>query len=120
MIKTLLTTAALALTVASAQADTMPRFLEGQWCQHEDGLFVQAKNFCKASRPKVFTVTRFGFWISGTRVRTTQICSPVSVETYQRGWFVAADCGADDNSTPVHRLLFSFEESKGSLVIEAE
>jgi hypothetical protein len=60
MIKTLLAAAALALTIASAYADTMPRFLEGQWCQHEDGLFIRAKNFCKPTRPTIFTVDRFG------------------------------------------------------------
>jgi hypothetical protein len=126
MIKTLLVVAALALTVASAHSDTMPRFLEGQWCQHENGLFVRAKNFCKPTRPTVFTITKVGFWISHARVRTAQICSPVNVETYQHGWFVAADCGASDNTTPVSRLQFVFEdgemwgESKGSLMIKAE
>jgi hypothetical protein len=112
MIKTLLTTAALALTVASAHAATMPKFLEGQWCQHEDGLFIRAKNFCKPTRPTVFTISKSGLGISGWTV-----CAPVSVDRFPRGWTVIADCGDS------HPLEFQFEDGetyggpKGSLAI---
>ena len=92
MIRTLLTAAALALTVASAHADTMPRFLEGQWCQHENGLYIRAKNFCKPTRPMVYSISRFMFVVSGSTTPRVK-CSPVSVNPSGRGWTVVADCG---------------------------
>src|SRR5262249_55956231 len=49
-----------------------------------------------------------GFWVKFANTETKIMCVPHSVEAFNKGWDVAADCGADDLSTPVKRFDFSF------------
>jgi hypothetical protein len=57
----------------------------------------------------VYDVHTVGFWIRLADVRPLIMCVPVEVELWAHGWLVTADCGADDNSTPVYRMGFTFE-----------
>jgi len=99
----------------------MPEGLAGQWCQtrkwtdqdgYDVGGFIKAKNFCKETRPVVFTIHQVGFWIKLANTKTQILCVPLKVEDLRYGWSVVADCGADDLSTGFYRLGFSFESDK--------
>lgn len=104
--------AMLVATAATAHAEQMPFALQGQWCMTsgtpEIGNYIRAKNFCRADRLMVFEVRQQGFWIKIANTEAKVMCVPRSVEAFNKGWDVAADCGADDLSTPVKRLDFSF------------
>jgi hypothetical protein len=109
----LATVALLGVLIAPAQAvSPMPDFLAGQWCltsgTNVAGTYTRAKNFCKESRPVAFQITRYGFWIKLANNNIKIICSPETVSVFASGWHVVAACGADDNSTPVYRLGFTF------------
>jgi hypothetical protein len=99
-------------TAATAHAEQMPFALQGQWCMTsgtpEIGNYTRAKNFCRADRLMVFEVRQQGFWIKIANTDAKIMCVPRSVDAFNKGWDVAADCGADDLSTPVKRLDFSF------------
>jgi hypothetical protein len=105
----------IAMLSSSANAAEMPKHLVGQWCQtvertdNGDGNYIKAKNFCKETRPVAFTIHQLGFWIKLANVRAQILCKPLEVENWAHGWNVVADCGADDLSTPVYRLGFTFE-----------
>src|SRR5262245_6217371 len=90
----------------------MPLPLQGQWCMNygspESDNYVRAKNFCRADRFMIFEVRPQGFWVKFAKTETKIMCVPHSVEARNKGWDVAADCGADDLSTPVKRFDFSF------------
>jgi len=97
-----------------AHAAEMPQYLVGDWCQtsgnNTGGDYIKAKNFCKETRPIAFIVRSVGFWIKLSGAKTRIICAPTDVEPFAHGWAVSADCGADDNSTPVYRMEFVFEQ----------
>jgi len=117
--KKLLTSALLAVAIATpGQANTarMPDALAGEWCQtsgtNDIGDYIKAKNFCKETRPLAVYIHPVGFWIKLATVKTRVLCIPLRIEDYARGWLVVADCGAEDNSTPVYRFGFTFEISE--------
>jgi len=87
--------------------------LTGQWCQTGEyrggGDYIRAKNFCKETRPTIFTIHKLGFWIKLANVKAQIMCVPREVENFAHGWTVVADCGADDLSTKVYRSGFTFE-----------
>jgi hypothetical protein len=101
----------------------MPEFLTGDWCQVGADFFVKAKNYCRETRPQAFIIRQVGFWVKLADVKTKVICVPLKVEPWAHGWNVTADCGAEDNSTPIYRFEFTFEDGemnggpKSSLVI---
>jgi hypothetical protein len=112
--QTLLTTAALVLSLTAAHAAEMPQYLVGDWCQtsgnNTSGDYIKAKNFCKETRPIAFIVRPVGFWIKLSGAKTRIICAPTGVEPFAHGWVVSATCGADDNSTAVYQMDFVFEQ----------
>ena len=121
MKKLLIAAAVFAAFVGNVHAAEMPEDLAGQWCQtrkwtdqdgYDVGRFIKAKNFCKETRPVVFTIHQVGFWIKLANTKTQILCVPLKVEDLRYGWSVVADCGADDLSTGVYRLGFSFESDK--------
>jgi hypothetical protein len=117
MKKLLIAAAMLAAFIGNANAAVeMPESLFGQWCRtrgtDDHGFYVKAKNFCKETRPLVFQVIKFGFWIKLVNVKTKIMCVPQQIDALDHGWGwrVVADCGADDNSTPIYRMGFTFED----------
>jgi|SRR6516165_6000139 hypothetical protein len=123
MFKTLITAATLVLAVTSAHAEKIPEFLTGDWCHVSTDIFIKAKNYCKPTRPQAYIIRPVGFWVKLADVKTKVICVPLSVEPFAHGWGVTADCGAEDNSTAIHRFEFIFEDGemnggpKGSIAI---
>jgi hypothetical protein len=111
--KLLSATAVVAALVGHANAAEMPEYLAGQWCQtagtNDSGDYIKAKNFCKETRPVTFLIHQVGFWIKLADVKTKILCSPRKVEDFAHGWSVVADCGAEDLSTDVYRMGFTFE-----------
>jgi hypothetical protein len=125
--KLLFATAMMAALVGKADAATMmPEYLIGQWCGAQtpdrwlknseggvilEGQYIRAKNFCKETRPMIFDIHRFGFWIKLAYEQAKILCTPQEVELYAHGWSVVADCKAeDDRSTPpVYRMGFTFD-----------
>ena len=123
--KLLSATAVVAALVGKADAATMmPEYLTGQWCgvqtplgwlkNYEGGVllegdYIKAKNFCKETRPMIFDIHQVGFWIKLADVQPRIMCVPRKVEIFAHGWSVVADCGAEDLSTPVYRMGFTFE-----------
>jgi hypothetical protein len=115
MLRYLLTSAALlaAFTAPALANDReMPKHLAGQWSQtsgtNNQGDYTKAKVACKATRLVVFTIHPVGFWIKLADVKPQIMCVPHEVEGFKLGWHVVADCGADDLSTPVYRMGFTF------------
>jgi hypothetical protein len=118
----------LALTSGANAADEMTEkmleSLTGQWCQISGtsihGEYRKAKNYCREDRPVSFIVHNPGFWIKLRNVKTKIICIPQGVEPFALGriWDVDAICGAENNSTPVYRLSFTFEkQANGNMMI---
>jgi hypothetical protein len=107
--------------LAPASAMEMPKALTGQWCQvasnGEFGDYIKAKHFCRADRPVAFDVHSVGFWITLANIKTRIICVPIKIEPWAHGWNVTADCGAEDLSTAVYRMGFTFEPDTDKAVI---
>lgn len=125
----LLTAAALLLAtpcIGKADAAMMiPEYLIGQWCGGAqtpgawlkniegrvrlEGDYIRAKNVCKDTRPMIFDIHRFGFWIKFADMPLRILCTPQKVEDFAHGWSVVADCRAEDLSASVYRMGFTFE-----------
>jgi hypothetical protein len=111
-------TAALFASTAYAGAAQMPDALVGQWCRTSGddvrGWYVKAKTACKATRPITFTINKFGMWIKLAGIKPMIMCLPQQVQStdpdWEFSWSITADCGADDNSTPVYRITFDFDD----------
>jgi hypothetical protein len=100
----------IALSAAHANAAEMPQVLTGQWCQVSvRDNFIKAKNACKETRPMIYVIHRFGFFVKLADVKIRALCVPLETQAWRNGWMVLADCGADDNSSSVQRFEFTFE-----------
>ena len=135
MRKLLLAAVALAALsgTANAQRPMLPDELTGAWCEVGKteitrGLYetnyAKAKTSCRADRPTVFTIHPVGFWIRLATVKSAQImCVPIEIKKVltEKMWDVTADCGADNNSTPIYRIVYTFtvdENNKLSVMRE--